>query len=140
MANSALAASGIILVLLGLVLYYAPVENYIQIDMKMSPAEICDSLGQIMPPKYQKFCETSSGVMENPSPYIIYSAYISFIVGIILTIVGLVQRKKPSMFMCKECDYAGNTKADLHNHKIEKHKQTEESEENEESEEIDDDE
>jgi len=138
MANSALAASGIVLVLLGLVLYYVPVENFIKIDMKMSPAEICDSLGMIMPPKYQQFCETSSGVIENPSPYIIYSAFISFIIGIILTIVGLVQRKKPSMFMCKECDYAGNTKADLHNHKIEKHKQKEESEEIDESEETDD--
>jgi len=129
MANSGLAASGIILVLLGLVLYYVPVENFIQIDSKMNPREICDSLGILMPPKYQQFCETSSGIIENPSPYIIYGAFISIIIGIILTIVGLVQRKKPSMFMCKECDYAGNTKADLHNHKIEKHTEKEESEE-----------
>ena len=138
MANSGLTATGIILVVLGLVLYFAPVENYIQIDSKMDPREICDSLGQIMPPKYQQFCDTSTGIIENPSPYIIYGAYISFIVGIILTIVGLVQKKKPSMLMCKECDYAANTKADLHNHNIEKHKETEESEEIDESEETDD--
>ncbi len=130
MSNRGLMGSGIVLILIGLVGYFVPIENMLPaVESNTSAEDVCSSLEMLLPPRYKEMCDLSKDVMDNPSPLVILGSYGSLGVGVALLIIGGVVKKKPKeskMFMCKECDFAFNTEADLHNHRVEKHKKEDE--------------
>jgi len=130
MSNRGLMGSGIVLILIGLVVYFVPVENMLPaVGSNTNATEICSSLELLLPPRYKEYCDISQDVMDNPSPLVVLGSYASLGIGVVLLIIGGVVKKKPKeskMFMCKECDFAFNTEADLHNHNVEKHKNEDE--------------
>jgi len=115
---------------IGLVLYFVPIENILPaVESNTSSEDVCSTLEILLPPRYKEYCDKSKDVMDNPSPLVILGSYASLGVGVVLLIIGAVTTKKPKkskMFMCKECDFAFNTEADLHNHHVEKHKKEDE--------------
>jgi len=130
MSNPGLMGSGIVLILIGLVGYFVPIENMLPaVESNTSTEDVCSMLEILLPPRYKEYCDISKDVMDNPSPLVILGSYASLGVGVVLLIIGAVTTKKPKepkMFMCKECDFAFNTEADLHNHRVEKHKKEDE--------------